>query len=453
MTASRKASTLSHAYDIASTLCGLGAAVLLFAAFLVIVFPVVLGAPLIALAWAHVHSETILVASEILYGLLLALAWIIFATKDVRLLLEGGDARRYVLFFVAFCPLPLLVSVFLASFSLYAFLDLSREPSGHPLSYLSLFCILLYALAGLLLAAGIQKVSTRAGWRLVRAHRRANPRLRSFGRPYGRWPRLFNGCSVISRRIRAAFTPVGRLVRDQHDRAGMHTLCYENLPCMACERDPLSLYRPPVGASSIGSGVTPMPIIRVAIVRTTAHDLPQAVMAAIVALAESELGPGYLDRRQLLANCRTVAYAVDESEHLMGFAVARFTTAATIGQEHPAAREALAEFDWMGLAETVVVAPGARRCGLGERLLRAVLEEAAPVPSPHGPILLPAWQHPDGSVPADRLARRLGFQPLTDVPDYWLADSQARGYQCPVCGNPCHCAATLYLLSDVPPPL
>lgn len=186
-----------------------------------------------------------------------------------------------------------------------------------------------------------------------------------------------------------------------------------------------------------------------------AEDLPRSVVDAIVALAEPELGPGYLDQHQLLAanhRAPAVAYAVDTSGHLRGFAVSRLMEALVIKLEHPAAREALAAFMWfMGLVETVVVSPDTRRQGLGERLVRAALTDALPPPS-FCPLLLPAWRHPDGRVPAERLALRLGFRPLAIVPDYWFADSQARGYQCPVCGNPCHCAANLYLLSDSQPP-
>lgn len=176
------------------------------------------------------------------------------------------------------------------------------------------------------------------------------------------------------------------------------------------------------------------------------RDLPDALAQSIVDLAAKDLGSGYLDRRTLGTGNRIMAYAIQGSGSLAGFAIGRFVTTKEFVREHPTVEKAIQRLGGIGgLAETVVVAPESRRRGFGARLMRAVYTQIL-VASSGAPLLLPAWRHHDGAVPADGLARRLGFVPYAIVPDYWFADSWARGYSCPSCGSPCRCAAHLYVL-------
>ncbi len=88
--------------------------------------------------------------------------------------------------------------------------------------------------------------------------------------------------------------------------------------------------------------------------------------------------------------------------------------------------------------KTIVVDPAIRRRGIGSALARAAL-----LRHPEARWISPAWIDGD-RIPADRLLRSLGFLPRERIPDYWLEDSLKRGYACPTCGNPCHCAAMIY---------
>lgn len=175
------------------------------------------------------------------------------------------------------------------------------------------------------------------------------------------------------------------------------------------------------------------------------RSLPDVIAQAIVDLASPSLGPGYLDRPTLESGNRVVAYALHDSGRLAGFAVGRALAGQQYVREHPTAERAIQRLGAIGgLAETVVVSPDARGRGLGTRLMRDVCAHITV--SSGAPLVLPAWRHHDGVVPTDGLARRLGFVPYAIVPDYWFADSWARGYSCPACGSPCRCAAHLYVL-------
>ena len=47
------------------------------------------------------------------------------------------------------------------------------------------------------------------------------------------------------------------------------------------------------------------------------------------------------------------------------------------------------------------------------------------------------------NIPANGIFRSLGFRTVKELPCFWYNDSIARGFECPVCGHPCHCKAML----------
>lgn len=196
-------------------------------------------------------------------------------------------------------------------------------------------------------------------------------------------------------------------------------------------------------------GVTPMSINNqdLTVSLASCRDLPDIVAQAIVDLAAPALGPGYLDRQTLEVGNRVVAYALHDSGRLAGFAMGRALAGQQYVREHPTAERAIQRLgDIGGLAETVVVSPDARGHGLGTHLMKDICAHITALSG--APLILPAWRHHDGTVPADGLARHLGFVPYAIVNDYWFDESCLRGYMCPSCGNPCRCAARLYVLSQ-----
>lgn len=45
------------------------------------------------------------------------------------------------------------------------------------------------------------------------------------------------------------------------------------------------------------------------------------------------------------------------------------------------------------------------------------------------------------------ILKRLGFEQILEIQNYWKEDSIEKGYSCPVCGGPpCKCSAVIYNL-------
>lgn len=98
----------------------------------------------------------------------------------------------------------------------------------------------------------------------------------------------------------------------------------------------------------------------------------------------------------------------------------------------------------------VGVAPGARRAGLGRRLLAHVETEASGRGA--AAAFLYAWLPAGMPEPAAvRLYEAAGYAARPDVPDFYAAASVASAALCPYCGAPpCRCAARPYVKSLAP---
>lgn len=55
-----------------------------------------------------------------------------------------------------------------------------------------------------------------------------------------------------------------------------------------------------------------------------------------------------------------------------------------------------------------------------------------------------AWKHA-GIINIKSLLEKHGFINKTEIPDYWYEDSIKNKYECPQCGNPCHCSCVIYI--------
>jgi GNAT superfamily N-acetyltransferase len=93
----------------------------------------------------------------------------------------------------------------------------------------------------------------------------------------------------------------------------------------------------------------------------------------------------------------------------------------------------------VGWLETLAVAPSARGCGLGAKLLAACLQtlrQAGAVTA-----LSLAWRAPGPR--AEGLLRAAGLMEVAAVPAFWAQADAANNY-CPYCGRDCVCTAALY---------
>lgn len=54
-----------------------------------------------------------------------------------------------------------------------------------------------------------------------------------------------------------------------------------------------------------------------------------------------------------------------------------------------------------------------------------------------------AWKR-NNKVAMHNIHIKAGFTIASEVSNYWKTDSEAKGYNCPECGNPCLCSAVIY---------
>jgi ribosomal protein S18 acetylase RimI-like enzyme len=54
-----------------------------------------------------------------------------------------------------------------------------------------------------------------------------------------------------------------------------------------------------------------------------------------------------------------------------------------------------------------------------------------------------AWKR-NNKVAMHNIHINAGFTITSEIRNYWKIDSEAKGYDCPACGNPCLCSAVLY---------
>jgi GNAT superfamily N-acetyltransferase len=95
----------------------------------------------------------------------------------------------------------------------------------------------------------------------------------------------------------------------------------------------------------------------------------------------------------------------------------------------------------IGCIETILVSDVYRRRGIGTSLSRAMLSALRGQGINHILMAVLISERPDSSR---GIARSAGLQPVGLIPDFWLEESTARGYECSACGNPCRCAVEIW---------
>jgi ribosomal protein S18 acetylase RimI-like enzyme len=163
-------------------------------------------------------------------------------------------------------------------------------------------------------------------------------------------------------------------------------------------------------------------------------------------LLEQELGSGYVTADRLLALTRGtddgVVLAWLVGTELAGVGIA---SAAACEEIDAARRCGFTSAEPVGCVQTLVVDPRYRRSGGGSVLAGRLL--ALLRADGYATNLLFAWASGSGST-ADGIAKRLGFECLGTLEEYWREDSVERGYNCPVCGNPCLCDVNVWVITQ-----
>ncbi|MBQ1606476.1 MAG: GNAT family N-acetyltransferase [Bacteroidales bacterium] len=154
------------------------------------------------------------------------------------------------------------------------------------------------------------------------------------------------------------------------------------------------------------------------------RDLHTDDIYAVLAIADRQLGKKYITETDLSEG---KVFIAEEDGKILGFCIA------LVGAK-----------DGKSYVRTVAVAQEFSGQGIGTALIARLVEYLKSIGAKK--IMSPLWKH-DGVVNSDVVFRRNGFRPVCEIPDYWYADSIAKGYSCPVCGKGCHCACVMYELT------
>ena len=168
--------------------------------------------------------------------------------------------------------------------------------------------------------------------------------------------------------------------------------------------------------------------------------------ASCMAIAENQLGKDYIPEKDFLNTDFYPVYGMVKYD-VAGFAIGKAFEQQGFLNKFPKVAQrmpnALPWADTIGMVSSVAIRQDYQGRGVGYLLVRDVLQHF----DGHNisMMVMLGWATSDG-VHIAGIARALGFTEKGTIPEYWHEDSLAKGYQCPVCGDPpCHCSAVLYV--------
>ncbi len=170
---------------------------------------------------------------------------------------------------------------------------------------------------------------------------------------------------------------------------------------------------------------------------------------SITRIADSRLGKNYITEeflREILneddSTFCLVAYNSENSK-IAGFCISKQVSYAEL--KKIAYGKDINELKFeknIGIIKTVAVDERTKNLGLGSMLLGESLNTMAKqgVTS----FASPAWKHA-GVVNIASILEKCGFERAIEIPNYWYESSIEEGFNCPHCGNPCHCSCVIYI--------
>jgi GNAT superfamily N-acetyltransferase len=158
----------------------------------------------------------------------------------------------------------------------------------------------------------------------------------------------------------------------------------------------------------------------------------------ILAMADDGLGKNYLREDDFMGPESQVLVACLNNDPV-GFLLCRIT---------PSPADYIANLPEYLCLETatvilksLVVKRTFRNKGIGKALIGYAVETFQ---NTHHLFLTEVWKGP-GKPNTEDVIRSFNFLPVQQRPKHWYYDSLNRGYECPVCGNPCECSAVLFV--------
>lgn len=170
---------------------------------------------------------------------------------------------------------------------------------------------------------------------------------------------------------------------------------------------------------------------------------------SIIRIADNQLGKNYITEnflREIIdeddSTFCLVAYNVKNSK-IVGFCISKLITYSELKEITQGRDVNELKFEkTIGVIKTVAVDESAKNLGLGSMLVGESLNrmENEGVKC----FASPAWKHA-GIINISSILEKFGFERAMEIPKYWYESSIKEGFNCPQCGNPCHCSCVIYL--------
>ncbi len=164
--------------------------------------------------------------------------------------------------------------------------------------------------------------------------------------------------------------------------------------------------------------------------------LAESQLKDVVDISNSQFGVGYLNTSDFTSDGAIVLVATDD-EKVVGFALFYIIG----GDDFPAQLSIFYPVAHTSVFfKSIAVLPGFENRGVGSHLMQMVLNLARNqgVLCCYGYL----WVK-DGKMALESIARHHGFHDVKVMPRFWQQVSIDKGFDCPVCGNPCRCDALM----------
>ncbi len=175
------------------------------------------------------------------------------------------------------------------------------------------------------------------------------------------------------------------------------------------------------------------------------HETDPDEIKEIQNIADSAFGKDYFNLHSILEENNNNAFIhVAKSNEITGFiyyTVLYRNELDTITTQSFPLKNALQE-EIYGLIKTEAVSPKHQKQGIGMKLFQEAISHLHKINIKV--IYTVIWKQSPNIQALEKLLMKNDFHLLLEITDYWKEDSLQKKYDCPVCGNPCHCTALIF---------
>lgn len=165
--------------------------------------------------------------------------------------------------------------------------------------------------------------------------------------------------------------------------------------------------------------------------------------AAVAELLSTKLTPRSADSITAILQADGHCFVAEDGGALVGAHTALILeSAGNVFPNHPHVPDQLGLIGPVGLFKSIVVSPGSRRQGVGERLVELARDWFLENEIETG--LSQAWMRPDGQTPVASILTAIGLEVRMSIQSFWADDLELQGTVCSVCQGPCLCTCVIY---------